>query len=337
MDHTAPLTALSGRPFSIMTEALKAGKAAGIVNSGDLVEPGTGCFLASVPSRRNGEEIARQILDSGAQVILCGGEAWLLPEGTAGRHASSGRRSDGLNLLAKARDQGYTVVYDRRELAAVPDTTTKLLGVFAAGHTFNDRSEEALAEQGLPLYAPDAPTLAEMTRAALAVLTRHRQGFLLVVEEEGTDNFANRNNAAGTLEALRRSDEAIGVARGYAAEQGDTLLLTAADSNAGGLAVISPPEGSGGYFEPGEPLPPATRGGAPLDGEAGTGTRPFVAGTDAAGRRLTFGIAWTGTEDAGAGILARADGLNAHLARGQIDNTDIYRVMYLTLFGKLLP
>jgi alkaline phosphatase len=330
MDGDRPLTALSGRPMSIMREALAAGLAVGTVNSGNIDEPGTGVFLASTRSRKHGEEIARQVVISGAHVILAGGERWLLPEGVKGRHGQ-GARTDGRDLIAEARALGYAVVYNRAELAALPDDTLRVLGVFADHHTFNDQPEEGLQEQGLPLYLPEAPTVAEMTSAALTILSRHGKRFLLVVEEEGTDNFCNVNNAAGSIEALRRADAAYGVARDYLRGHPDTLLLTAADSDASGLEVIAFPPDHATLS-----LPRTTGNGAPLDGRDGTGSLPFVAAPDQFGTRLPFGIAWTGSEDGAGGILARAEGANAEaLLSGSCDNTDIYRLMYLTLFGHL--
>ena len=71
----------------------------------------------------------------------------------------------------------------------------KILGVFAAKHTFNDQSEEELLELGLPNYSPSAPTLAEMTAFATRFLSKDNSNFFLVIEEEGTDNFGNANNA----------------------------------------------------------------------------------------------------------------------------------------------
>lgn len=328
MDRDQPLTALSGKPMSIMREALAAGLAVGLVNSGSLDEPGTGAFLASTQSRSNREEIAYQLVHSGAHVLLAGGERWLLPRGIRGRHGE-GARTDGRNLINEARGLGYTVVYNRDELAELPDNTQRVLGVFAHHHTFHDKPEEQLQDQGLPLYQPEAPTVGEMTAAALTVLSRHDKPFLLVVEEEGSDNFSNANNAAGAIEALRRADVAYGVARNYLQSHPKTLLLTAADSNAGGLQVIAvPPERAL------TPLPQTTGNGAPLDGRDGTGSLPFIAAPDQFGNRLPFAVAWSGFEDGAGGILARAEGLNAEALRSASgDNTDIYRLMYLTLFG----
>lgn len=326
MDNGKPLTALSGKPQSIMQEAQAAGLAVGIINSGDLNEPGTGVFLASVPSRHDSEAIVNQILASGAEVILAGGEQWLLPTGVTGRHGP-GARTDSRNLIRDAEQAGYTIVYTRAELAKVPVTTKKLLGVFARAATFHDLPEEQLAAAKQPLYAADAPSVGEMVAAALQVMTANGRQFFLMVEEEGTDNFANYNNASGSLEALRRADAAIGVARAFVGTHADTLLVVAADSDASGLQV----SGHGVFAD--MKLPP-TVNGVPVDGRDGTGSTPFEAAPDAAGRRLPFAIKWIGPDDTYGAVLVRAAGLNAERVRGSFDNTDIYRLIYLTLFGK---
>ena len=51
------------------------------------------------------------------------------------------------------------MVYSRDELMQLPPETEKVLGVFAAAHTFSDRTEEYLRDQGFPLYAPGHPPL----------------------------------------------------------------------------------------------------------------------------------------------------------------------------------
>jgi len=336
MDGDQPCTALSGKQQSIMQEARSAGMAVGIVNSGSLIEPGTGAFLAGVPSRRMHQEIVTQIVESGADVILAGGEEWMLPEGVLGRYGE-GRRNDGRNLLAEARDKGYTVVTTRQELKALPDNTTKLLGVFAKGHTFHDKPEEVLALKGLRLYEPHAPTVADMTEAALSVLAALDKPFLLVVEEEGSDNFPNKNHAAGGLEALRRADEALGIAHDFVRQHPNTLLVTAADSDASGLQVV------GGYPPRRDPiisrqvLPATTGVGAPLDGRSGTESKPFEARPDASGKTHPFAVCWPTRSDTYGAILVRAAGLHADRVQGNMDNTDIYRLMYYTLFDKVLP
>ena len=331
MDGGKPLVALSGYPGSILAEAAAAGNAVGIVNSGTITEPGTGVFAASVVQRSNHSEIVSQILEAEPQVILGGGERFFLPEGTQGVHGPGVRR-DGRDVVAEARAHGYAIVYDRDQLLSLPDTVPKVLGLFASNHTFNARSEERLSDAGLPHYWPNAPSIAEMSGAALKILSRSGQRFLLVVEEEGTDNFGNANNASGALTAARRADEAIRVMQRFIEDHPSTLLIMASDSDAGGLQAIGPPPG--GWLTEGEPVPERTGAGAPLDGVNGTGSPPFMARPDKEGNRWPFAIGWVTSDDVTGGILVRAVGLNAEMVHGLVDATDIYRIMYRTLFER---
>ncbi len=332
MDGKTPITAASGRRMSLMQEALAEGFAVGTVQTGHIAEPGSAVFLASTENRRNRDDIAAQVVGSGAQVIMAGGEKYLLPEGVRGVHGE-GARKDGRNLIEEAQAAGYRVVYTADELAALDTSQVdRLLGVFAHDNTYNDRSEEENAAAGVGHYQENAPSVAQMARAALAILSRAPGGFFLVVEEEGTDNMANANNAAGQLEALRRADEAIGVLHEFVRGRDDTLLLMTSDSDAGGMQVLGPDARYA--VPPGEPVPAAGPNGAPLDGREGTGTPPFISAPDRNGDTWPFAIAWATRYDVSGGILARAAGRNSDMVRGVIDNTDIYAIMYETLFGR---
>ena len=84
------------------------------------------------------------------------------------------------------------------------------------------------------------------------------------------------------------------------------------------------------------PLPLTDKNGAPLDGKNGQGTPPFISAPDKLGNTLPFAIAWSSYGDVSGSVVAKAEGLNAELLKGKTDNTDIYRIMYTTLFGKIL-
>ena len=331
MDGTEPLTSLSGKPWSILREAREAGLATALVNSGHIAEPGTGVFAASAPRRTLTDTITLQIIESGTPIILSGGEALLLPEEIVGRHGFRGVRKDGRNIIERARELGYEVIYTRDELMALPMDTEKVLGIFAGFHTFNDESEESLKEEGLPLFDPVSPTVGEMTEVALGLLEARGERFLLVVEEEGSDNFANANNAIGAMTALARADEALGVALDFVDRHPQTLLVTAADSDAGGMQLfpIRDPDPAVAF----KVLPPKTRNGGVLDGVEGSETHPFMSMPDQFGKRWPYAIAWASFDDNLGGIVAKAHGLNAGLLPLSVDNTDIYRLMYATLFG----
>jgi len=286
-------------------------------------------------------------------------------------------REDGRNLIQEAIDDGWTVLRTRAEfealqasLAADTSLAPKVLGLFAADDIFSDEPEEALIAAGLVdpslnendkrgnliLWGSQPGTLGynppradEMTEMALTILERRSQEvakpFMLVTEVESTDNFGNNDNAIGTLTAIDDAFGVIGAARAYQARDPETLIVTAADSDAGGMQIVSPPrtDDAGNVTNTnGNPTgDDAQDVDVPVDGIRGRGTAPFVAAPDATGEEFPFAVAWVGTADVSGGIVSRAQGLNSELLRTEFseryDNTDVYRHMYVTLFGELLP
>ena len=423
------IVGLSGYPASWLREAGNAGYPIGVVNDGDAAEPGTAVFLSEVPARdlSGALESVRQFLqgrpgfddaDAQPEVVLNGGEALFLPEGTpyctaeqlAGADPdgdgvataptdcvvhrgagdtigvpeselapTGGLRTDGINLLAEAEADGYTVVRTRGEFDAlsaaieageVDAAEVKVLGLFADEDVFNDETEESLAARGLVdpsvdvdakqtnliLYGSepgtpgyDPPTPQEMAELALEVLQAHsdRVGlpYASVMEVEATDNFANNNNAVGSLLGAFNADQLIGVARDAIERDPETTVLTAADSTAGGMHVVGynldrPAPGTVGSIGSDNPaLDDADGFSTPLDGRYGRFTEPFVSEPDQFGQEHPFAIGWVGTPDVGGGIVARAEGQYEEAmdrVHERFDNVDVYRLAYLSLFGRVL-
>jgi glycerophosphoryl diester phosphodiesterase len=350
-----PYTSLSGQSgTTIMEEAIAAGKPTAVINSGFIAEPGTGVFLSDAENRDNVTEITAEIVESGADVIMGGGEIHYLPKGTVGRFGEEGIREDGRNLIAEAEAKGYTVIYSREELNNLPADTEKVLGIFAAEDTYNDENEATLTEEGfvdengeLILYGQpgneNPPTVAEMLDKTLGLdkFTQAENGFMVVMEEEGSDNFPNNNNGAGAIESTLRADEAIGVAQDFVNNvDPNTLVLTAADSDAGGLEVIDAEDDRETVGDINVQSKTVSFGEdadgvqVPLDGTTGNDTAPFTTGKpDADGDNFDFGLAYATTDDVAGSIVSKAYGLNSDLLEDTVDNTDMYRIMYQTLFG----
>jgi alkaline phosphatase len=436
------INALSGYPGSILREAANNGYPTGLVNDGNIGEPGTGAFAAELGNRDNWNAIALQIIagrdgaspartsrDRAPTVILGGGERNFLPQGTPrcapsqsgtltqhgirtypldcmvhtldwskpsgtggalgiGREATPDR-TDGRNLLLEAGEAGYLVIRTRAEFAAAlaraeadRSWRPRLLGLFAAHHTFNDRNEEDLIANrfrdasiaatdkrsnlvlfGNPSSADpgfDPPRGDEMMKLALILLARHGDDvgrpFFLVAEPESNDNFGNSNNGIGALVAAKIADDMIGVVldaqsdgrRDLYGSRFATTIVTAADSDAGGLQLraVAPTQAVGtDNANQAAGLPGA---GNPLDGLYGRASPSFAAEPDQFGRVTHFALAWTGGPDYAGGIVARANsnrngnqplGANVTLwdFSERFDNTDVYRFIYAKLFGRLLP
>jgi len=356
-DNSA-ITSLDGSKKTIVESARDAGKVTALVQSGAIFEPGTAGFVAKtkeiinpdgsrVVPRGQSAEIAKQVIESGVNFIFSGGELNLLPVGTSGFHGTAAQLDalstnplsrPSVNLIERAKTLGYTVVYTKQQLdslLAQSTLPTKVLGVFAPVHTFNDRPEEQLAAAGLPLYSATAPTIAEMLTATQRLIEAHpdfTKGSITIVEEEGTDNFGNNNNASGTLEALRRADAAIGVAMAFTERHPNTLVITAADSDAGGLQIRDPLSTSNVGTINNNPIDSTSSRNLPLDGVSGVGTQPFKSAPDADGDQFNFAVAWAGLPDFSGSIVSKAHGLNADKLPATLDNTKIYELMYETLF-----
>jgi alkaline phosphatase len=308
VDGAVP-TAASGKPMSLMREAQAAGKAVAVLNSASLTEPGSGAFLASVPDRDQHARIAAQILEAAPEIALGGGEQWFLPEGAPGRHGVGARR-DGRNLIAEARAAGYAVVFTREELAALPPTAQRVLGLFASDNTFDGGAAGHFRAQ--------APRFDEMLAFALSRLRAAPQGYFIVGNEEATDDFAGDRDANGVIEAALGADRAIAIALDAAAADPGLTVIVASDSDTGGMHIVGSED---------TPLT-RLRAAADRDGER------FLAAPDARGARLPFRIAWASSADGAGATVARGIGPGAARIEGTIDSTAIHRALSLGLFGR---
>lgn len=327
-DNGEPFLSASGKPYSIMTEAKKKGLSVALCQSGVLVEPGTAVFVSQSKDRKDYQKISLQVVQSGADLLFAGGEKFLLPEGVEGRFGK-GIRTDGKNLIRWAKENGYKVVYSKEEMNRLSKTVEKVLGVFAYEDTYNDEVYEEQVRKNLPHYIPSAPSIAEMTKWALEFLKKKNKNFLLVVEEEGTDNFSNKNNTEGFLEAGRRADDVIAVVNPYLDKNPNTLFITASDGNASGLLISDGPPKKRWK----EVMPVKTDKGALVYGQGHT-RKPFLTFPDRKGHKMPFGVIWPTGWDLYSGMVVKASGLHSDTIKGIVDNTDLYKLMYLTLFGK---
>lgn len=170
-------------------------------------------FAASVRRRDDEHVIAEQYLGK-VDVILGGGRRFFAPES----------RKDGRDLLADFRRAGYLVVEKRSQLLEQAAGATKLLGLFSSSHmpyTLDHRhSETALAQ---------TPTLAEMTKTALAVLEKQNRPYLIQIEGARVDHAAHANDAAGLLWDQIAFDEAIEAVLRFAEKKPDTLIVITSD------------------------------------------------------------------------------------------------------------
>jgi len=207
--------------------------AVGVVSDAEVEDATPAAMVAHTRRRARKAEIAPMFLDAGVDVLLGGGRAYFLPAGTPGS-----KRQDGLDPLARHRHAGYPVVTTARELAATASRaeTRKLLGLFHPDNMDGVLDRKYLRKGTVAEY-PDQPDLTEMTRAAIDVLSRNPDGFVLMVEAALIDKFSHRLDwERATWDTIMLSN-AVKVARDFAARRNDTLILVTAD-HTHGLSIV---------------------------------------------------------------------------------------------------
>jgi alkaline phosphatase len=220
--------------------AQSAGMATGIVSTARLTHATPAATYAHVPTRgwennsdlpaaavqQGCHDIARQLLETpfgGPVVALGGGLGEFVPTTLADpdNPARHGLRTDGRNLVAEwraAHPQG-AFVRNTRELHDAIDAP-RLFGLFDGSHMAFDHDRDT---------APDGePSLADMTRAAIANLSRHPEGYVLMVEGARIDMANHYGNAFRALDETIAMSQAVQAAID-ATSADDTLVIVTAD------------------------------------------------------------------------------------------------------------
>lgn len=227
------------RPLATLLEAAEQrDMATGLVATSRLTHATPASFAAHVPQRAMENQIAAQMMEQDIEVLLGGGRRHFLPDTVETSESSEGergQRTDDRDLLEEARANGYNLVQDRRALMDAQDTP--VLGLFTRSHMAYEVDRDAERE----------PSLAEMSRKALDLLSTDEEGFFLMIEGSRIDHAAHGNDAAGHLYDLLAYEEAIREVLEFAREEGNTLVLATSDHETGGLTLGRNRDGGGVY------------------------------------------------------------------------------------------
>lgn len=184
----------------------------GLVTTTTITHATPAGFAAVQPDRNDELSIAPQYLGR-VDVLLGGGRKFF----------DVGQRPDRRDLLAEFVAGGYSL-WERRQQVLSNARAPRVLGLFADGHlpfTIDQRRDGESAE--------NVPTLAEMTAAALELLSQGEPGFFVQVEGGRVDHAAHANDAAALLWDQLAFDDAVEVACAFAERRGDTLVLITSD------------------------------------------------------------------------------------------------------------
>ncbi len=203
-------------PCTTLFELAKArGLATGLVVTSTLVHATPAAFFAHQSLRGYYEPIAADLVESGIDFLIGGGQRYF-----------NDRQSDGRNLTYELREKGYEVMdYTQLPLTEVEVANYDKMVYFTS-------KEDPIPEWKGRAYLPFAAAL------ALDHLQIHsREGFMLLVEGSQIDWAGHANEAEYLMAEMLDFDATIDKVLRYARRRGDTLVLVLADHETGGVAV----------------------------------------------------------------------------------------------------
>jgi alkaline phosphatase len=339
----------------------KLGLAVGVVTNTEIEDATPAGMVAHTRLRSDYEDIVRMFYKVQPDVIMGGGATPFLP-----------KRWDPVSYVDKFKEAGYAFSASASELAAEAEKseTRKLLGLFNDGN-MDGALDRKLLKRGSVSKFPDQPDLTQEVRAALQVLSRNDNGFVLMVESGLIDKYSHSLDWERAVYDTIMLDDAVQLAKDFAANRNDTLIIVVPD-HAHPISLIGTYDDAAGNtlrerlqtyaaaqfpnYAPadGEGYPPAVEvsrrlalvfaaypdycdAGRPnLPGAAELGKVPKLSNEAycAPGSALRVGnlpMTTRGGVHSGDDVVLTATGPGAEVFHGHVDNTMVFRAMALAL------
>ncbi|KAK7097557.1 hypothetical protein V1264_004513 [Littorina saxatilis] len=235
----------TGKVPSILRLFIDVGRSTGIVTTSRLSHATPGAAYAHTPERywegdvdmeevddlckRKVKDITAQLVEDNPEikVILGGGRRTFLPNDTVDPdtqaiNSKKGRR-DSKNLIeiwkqSKPKSSKSSYVWNKKQFDAVDDSETDfLLGLFSTSHMEYELKRDPSKE----------PSLVDMVKKAIKLLSKDNRGFFLLVEGARIDHAHHDNLAHLALAETVAMDDAVAVAKDMTGD--DTLIVVTAD------------------------------------------------------------------------------------------------------------
>jgi len=202
--------------------------AIGIVTNSEIEDATPAGVVAHTRRRADYNDIVKMFWAVKPEVIMGGGSPNFLPKSTAGS-----KRTDETDYLKLFQDAGWTLATTRTEMTrAVADGKTKLLGLYNTGNVDGALDLKYLKKGSVSKF-PDQPDVVEETRAAIDMLSKNPDGFFLMVESARIDKYSHSLDAERALFDTIMLDNAVKVAKDFAADRNDTLIIVVGDHTHG--------------------------------------------------------------------------------------------------------
>lgn len=346
---------------SILSYAEEAGKSTGLVTTARITHATPAACYAHSPDRdwesdadifarskdafnASFPDIARQLVEfksgDGVDVILGGGRSKFLKRDEADPEYPDrrGERLDGRDLTAEWQNKhpDGKFVWNREQFEAIDTSKTKkIFGLFEPSHLrFEfDRKTDKSGE----------PSLSEMTAKAIDVLSQNKKGFFLMVEGGRIDMAHHDGNAFRALTETIEFSNAVKTALNKV-NLDETLIIVTADHShtftiggypARGNNILGLVREAGPGLEPEkdpkldlQKKPMTTLGYANGPGYRG-GTRPLLSDSEVTSPNFKqeAAVPLTSETHGGEDVPIFADGVNAYLIRGSMEESWLFYIM----------
>jgi alkaline phosphatase len=206
------------------------GMSVGVVTNTEIEDATPAAMVAHNRLRRDYNNIVKSFFAVQPEVILGGGTPNFLPKSAPGS-----KRIDEDDYVKKFQDAGYAYVTTSTELTAAKGAR-KLLGLFNTAN-IDGALDRFFLKKGSVAKFPDQPDLTDQVHAALDVLSRNDKGFVLMVESGRIDKYSHSLDWERAVYDTIMLDNAVKVAKDFAAARNDTLIIVVPD-HAHGVAIV---------------------------------------------------------------------------------------------------
>jgi alkaline phosphatase len=206
--------------------AKRKGMAVGAITNSEIEDATPAAMVAHTRRRSDYNDIVKMFYDSRIDVMMGGGSPNFLPKSTPGS-----KRSDDTDYIELFKQADYKLATTKSEMLAAADDarTTKLLGLYNTGNV-DGALDLKFLKKGTVANFPDQPDVPEELGAALKVLSRNRNGFVLMVESARIDKYSHSMDPERAIYDTIMLDDAVRLAKDWAKANGDnTLILVTAD------------------------------------------------------------------------------------------------------------
>jgi alkaline phosphatase len=204
----------------------RAGMSVGVVTNTEIEDATPAGMVAHTRRRADYNDIVKMFFEVQPEVILGGGSPNFLAKSTPGS-----KRTDEDDYIKKFEGAGYKFVGTNTELKAATGegaNTTRLLGLFNTGN-IDGALDRFFLKKGTVSKFPDQPDLTDQVRAALSVLSKDEDGFVLMVESGRIDKYSHSLDWERAVYDTIMLDNAVKLAKDFAAAKNDTLIVVVAD------------------------------------------------------------------------------------------------------------